>query len=324
MNFDDLVNNFEKLDQEIKDIFQRIFEIRKKEIILKVPEKYKDFEKQKLIFIKDKILDKEAVFNLSRKKRPQPINPQEEFEGKKFDPFCNFQEETPIDELGRMENESAVTASNLSKMADYHSLIIFKKHNFSELNEKDFIDAILLVNQWFIKIKEFDPNIQTKILIWNYHFRSGASILHPHFQVLAFKGESLKIKELKSNLENYQEKFNRNYFDDYFKLAEKLKIGKEENDFKIWVSLTPEKDRGINFYGELNENSAKFLWKTLQNLIETGTQSFNIFFNYDLNYGFFVDRGEISKVNSDLGALEIFGIKIISSDPFELAKEIFI
>jgi hypothetical protein len=322
-NLIDFVNNIENLDPKTKNIFNRIFEIRKEKFNLKMPEKYKDFENQELIFVKDKVFNKDVVFNIKREKRPLPISSDHELKNKTHDPFCNLYKETPIDELGRIENESAITAANLSKMADYHSLVIFKKHNFSDLDQKDFVNAILLTNQWFQKINEIDQNIKTKILIWNYHFRSGASILHPHFQILAFKDESLKIKELKLKLKSYQKKFSQNYFDDYFYLAKKLKIGKEKNKFKIWVSLTPEKENGLNFYGDLNKNSAKFLWQIIKNLTKIGIQSFNIFYNYELNYGFFVDRGKISKLNSDIGSLEIFGIKIVSSDPFELAKKIF-
>ncbi|GIW67442.1 MAG: hypothetical protein KatS3mg096_310 [Candidatus Parcubacteria bacterium] len=311
----------ENLSLEEKEIFDRIFAIRKEQIILKdLPEKYKEFERQELIYIKDKILNKEAVFNIKRNRRPQPFKAEiERTIDIEPDPFCSYQTETPIDELDRIENEASVTASNLSKMADYHSLVIFKKHNFFEINEKDFVSALNLAKEWFKKIKNFDQEIKTQIFIWNYHYRSGASILHPHFQLLAYKDMPLNVERLNSRLNFYQEKFDRNYFEDYFLLAKKLNLGKEKNNFKIWFSLTPEKEKALNFYGDLF-SAGDFFYQILQKLIQTGTQSFNIFYVLDLNYGFFVDRGEINKKNSDLGALEIFGIKIISTDPFEFSK----
>jgi hypothetical protein len=311
------MENIEKILENLnkEDVFHRLFEIKIKEIVLdNLPEKYSEFKKQKLIFINDKILGKSAIFNLSRKKRPQPIK-KTQTSGK--DPFCDYQTETPIDEIGRLENEFSVTISNLSKMADYHSLVIFKKHNFSDLQEEDFLSAINLAQRWFEKIQSLDNKIKTKIFIWNYHFRSGASILHPHFQVLAYQNFPLKVQELKEKLENYQNNFQSHYFDDYFNLMAKVNLAKESGNLKFCVSLTPEKEKGLNFYGDLFKE-AKFLWEILQKLFQTGIQSFNIFYLLDLNYGFFVDRGEINKLNSDFGALEIFGIKIISSDPVEL------
>jgi hypothetical protein len=202
-------------------------------------------------------------------------------------------------------------------MADYHSLVIFKKHNFSDLQKEDFLSAINLTQEWFKKIQNLDNEIKTKIFIWNYHFRSGASILHPHFQLLAYKSSPLKVQKLKEKLENYQKNFQSHYFEDYFNLMAKVNLAEEKNDLKIWVSLTPEKEKGLNLYGNLFKG-AKFFWEILQKLFQTGTQSFNLFYLLDLNYGFFVDRGETSKLNSDFGALEIFDIKIISSDPAEL------
>jgi hypothetical protein len=313
--------NFDKLfELKTKENFKRIFEIRKVILDLKNFDKFPDFQKQELIIIKDKILNKEAVFNLSRKKRPQP---KEKIEIKEsYDPFCDPQNLTPVDEIGRLENESAITAANLSKMADYHSLIIFKKHNLTEINEEEFTKAIDLSREWFNKIQNFDNEIKSRILIWNYNYRSAASILHPHFQVLAYKDLPLQIQIWQEKLKNYQEQYQSDYFDDCFRISQKLNIGKEKNNFRIWISLTPPKEKGLNFYGDLNNNS-QFLWETLRNITKTGTESFNIFYNLELEYGFFVDRGENDKKNSDFGALEIFGLPIVSFDPWELANDIF-
>jgi len=315
MNFEKILQNLSK-----EKIFSQIFDYKVKEIILNnLPEKYSDFQKQKLIFIKDKILEKEVIFNLSRKKRPLPVS---ETKIENQDPFCNYQNETPFDELGRLENEFSVIVGNLSKMADYHSLVIFKKHDFDKLEENDFISAINLAKSWFQQIKNFDKEIKTEILIWNYHFRSGASILHPHLQLLAYIDIPLKVERLKEKLANYQKKYNNDYFEDYFYLTSKANLGKEENNLKIWVSLTPEKENGVNFYGDIFQG-AKILWQTLKKFLNSGVQSFNLFYLLDLGYGFFVDRGEINKLNSDFGSLEIFGIKIVSSDPVKLAEVLF-
>lgn len=316
----------ENLSFKEKEIFNRIFEIRKSKINIKnLPDHYKKFEEQEIIYIKDKILNKEVIFNTARAKRPQPINKTKESKEDQnnflieYDPFCFYQTETATDELGRIENESSITASNISKMADYHSLVIFKKHNLNEVEEKDFILSLQLAREWFEKIKKIDQEIKTQIFIWNYHYRAGASILHPHFQVLSYKHYLLTIENIKWNLNIYNKEFKSNYFEDYFLIAKSLKLGKEENNLKIWFSLTPEKEKGINFYGNLF-SAGDFFYKILQKLINSGTESFNLCYIIDLNYGFFIDRGEISKKNSDIGSLEMLGLKVISTDPFELSK----
>ncbi len=311
----------EKIKNINQEIFQRIFEVREINLDLENFESFPEFQKQELLFIKDKILGLEAIFNFSRKKRPQPRT-ETKIENEP-DPFCNAHNLTPIDELGRLENESALTAANLSKMADYHSLIIFKKHRFTELTEKDFIEALNLAQEWFEKIKELDPRIFTQILIWNYHYRAAASILHPHFQVLAFKEIPQRLEDWQKRIEDYQEKFRSDYFADYFQVAQELGITKSFPNLKAWLSLTPFKEKTVFFEGNLKND----FWQILEKLIQNGTQSFNLFYLYRTtylkNFGFFVDRGEINKINSDFGALEIFGLPVVSYDPIELAGLIF-
>ena len=310
---------FERVD---KEVFERIFEVRKIELNLKNYERFPEFQKQKIIFIKDKILETEAIFNFSRKKRPQPSQDANFFK-EENDPFCDPYNLTPVDEIGRLENESAITAANLSKMADYHSLVIFKKHNFQDLSEKDFVFGVSLAKEWFQKIKNFDQEIKTQILIWNYHFRAAASILHPHFQLLAYKEIPQKIEFWQKKFEDYKGKFGSEYLDDYFKIAQKLEIAKELSGLRIWLSLTPFKEKTLFFYGQALES----FWQVLEKLIKNNTQTFNIFYLYSSpsikDFGFFVDRGSIDKVNSDFGTLEIFGLPVVSYDPWELSKLIF-
>ncbi len=326
----DLIQAIENLNKETKNIFEKIFNFRETNLILKdeiINKKYPEFKNQNLVLIDDKILFKQVIYNLTRQKRRQPSFSTEDLTEKSFDPFCNYQNLTPIDELGRLENESSITASNLAKMADYHSLVIFKKHNFGDLEEKDFLLAVNLAKEWFEKIKNYDQEVKTEILIWNYHYRSGASILHPHFQVLAFKDIPTRIKFLSERLNFYQENFGSNYFEDYFSLVKELKIGKEKDNFRIWFNLTPVKEKEINFYGELREKSINYLWEILKKLKNLGVLSFNLLYIYDSplikNLGFFLDRGDPNKINSDFGSLEIFLVPVVSYNPIELAQEIF-
>lgn len=319
-NFDQIIKN---LTPENKTIWERIFNWREIEVeLINPPSGYEKFAKQKIVFIQDKILDQEAIFNFSRQERPQPQGISTE--DKNQDPFCQYQTETPPDEIGRLENDSAITAGNISKMADYHSLIIFKKHKLQDLNDADFEDAFNLSKEWFEKICKKDSTIKTQLLIWNYNYRSGASILHPHFQILSYRHTPIKLKSIKEKLTKYQNDFQSNYFDDYFNLAKGMKIGKEQENFKFWFSLTPPKEKGINFYGD---PKAKILWTIIKNMIELGTENFNLFYvvkSWDeVNFGFFVDRGLSNKLNSDFGSLEIFGLPVISSNPFVLAQELF-
>lgn len=313
-------------NQEIKKIFDRIFEIEEYLIKLNDPrakEIFPDFLQQKITLIKNKILKTETIFNPKRGKRHLPE--QGEIFKDDYDPFCSNNLKVISDELGYLENQSAKIVSNISKMAPFHSVLYFKKHELDDLTENDFLLAWELVDQWFEKIRK---KFQTKtgVLIWNFHYRSGASIYHVHFQLLSYYHLPSKFENLANLWEDYQKKYSTPYLTDLFKVLEFLGLAKDEGELKIWLNLTPVKQFEINFEGNL-KRGGKIFWKYFQKLRKIGFQSFNLLylvFSEKLpQLGFLVDRGEIQKITSDFGSLEIFMNSVVSYDPFELAKEIF-
>lgn len=312
---------------KIKEIFERIFEIYEYDLKLndhRARELFPNLVEQKITIVKDKILEKETVFNISRAKRPIPQEKEEISD--EYDPFCNGDSKTIKDEIGFLENNSAKIVANISKMAPYHSVLYFKKHDFDDLNENDFVLAIDLASKWFEEIKN-KFQTKTEILIWNFHYRAAASILHPHFQLLAYYHNLNLIESLKNKFEKYKSNYQSDYLEDYFYLMKFLGLGKEFGNFKIWLNLTPRKEKEINFYGILNERNSRILWQTIFLLTKSGTETFNLFyiFENDLfkNLGFFVDRGPKNKKISDFGTLEVFSHSVVSYNPFEFAKIIF-
>lgn len=320
-----LIEDKIKKDKKIEEVFNRIFEIFEYEINLdkKIKEINPDLEKQTVTIIRDKILQRETIFNISRKKRGihMKVDVIKDF----YDPFCNGDKNTLADELGILENDKAKIVANIAKMAPFHSVLYFKKHEFDDLTFEDFSSAIDLSFEWFEKI-ENSFQTSTHILIWNYHFRAGASIYHPHFQLLAFYHHPFRIVDLKQKLDNYQKEYHSNYLDDYFLLMKNLELGFETDNFKIWFPLTPLRNNEFNFYGDLKKN-AQLVWKVIEILIKSSVQSFNMIYfyksNFISNFGLFGDRGEIDKLTSDIGTLEIFYHPVVSFDPFQVASLVF-
>jgi len=320
------IENKLKQNQEIKEVFERIFEIKNYEIKLegqRAKEIFPHFLNQKIIIIRNKILNTETIFNLSRGKRHLPKKTF--FLKDDYDPFCR-NDLTIDDEIGPMKNESAKIVANISKMAPFHSVLYFKKHEFDDLNEKDFISSFNLALSWFQKIEE-KFKTKTSILIWNYNYRAGASIYHTHFQLLSFYHLPMKFEFLKSKIEEYQKKFNQDYFEDLFKVLSFLNLAKEEEGLKIFLNLTPIKEREIIFLGEFKEESVLCFWRYLNKLRKIGFENFNFLYLVKSekikNIAFLVDRGESLKIISDFGSLEVFMNSVVGYDPFELAKKIF-
>lgn len=315
----EFLKNLDRLNKLERKIFDNIFEfkIEKSNLILpsQLKKNFLSAQKQQIIIVRNKILNQETHFNVWRSKRKEPR--QQNLDNQNYyDPFCDAFNLTPADIFGRLENDSALSAANLAKSSKNHSLIIFKKHS---LDEKDINNALLLAQNWFNYFKE-----KNRLIIWNYGFRSGASIWHPHLQIFALEELPLKIKNFFDNLTKYQKQYQRNYFEDLFLIANKLKLAKKMKNLNIVINLTPFKDDELMFW---HQNLGLSL-KDLSNLIYRYYQlfeNFNLFLFQDqkLFIGFLVNRGESSKINSDVGALEIYGFSVVGSNPFDLIRKLF-
>jgi len=308
-----------KLIKELNDpIFNRIFDCKVERAKQKFPEKLKEEikegEEQKIYIFKNKILNQETHFNIWRAKRKEP---QKESQIKSdYDPFCNPQEQTPLDNLGRLENEYAITASNLAKISSNHSLVIFKKHNKNDLNLFDFYNGLNLAYEWFKK-----NTYPIWALIFNYGLRAGASIEHPHFQIFSFEELPAKIKDIYEKITKYNEKYNSDYFVDFFQVLNKLNLAKQLNNIEIAINLTPFKDKEIIFWNKEFETSLKEISLILE-VYKEFSENFNMFLIKLDNkiLGYLLDRGESYKLNSDIGALEIYAFSVVGFDLLEFSR----
>ena len=309
-----LLKKLKNLDEKAKEKLNKFFDFEiidfesKDELFTN---KFIDFKKQKIIIIKDKFFEREAILSPKRIKRPQPE--KQKITSTNDCQFCKVDKETPEDKFGRLENNFAITALNISQAAPYHSLIIFKKHNFTELTIEDFGGAYDLAKTWFEKAKSFDKQIKTQLFIWNQGFRSGASKEHPHWQIFSFHHHPYKLI-------NFYNKIKSSEFEEYLNALKELGLVYDK-DMKLWFDLTPAKEKGFSFI--LDKEECFKIWRVIQVL---DSNNFNLIYVYSSilnNFGFFVDRGTNDKINCDFGTLEIFLSPIISSDPCELAEKIF-
>lgn len=316
----ELIQKISQLNSSYKILFERIFEIKIEKAEIYFPKilkgKYKDAENQEIIIIRNKILYQETHFNIWRSKRKEPKKELTKL-AEEYDPFCDVINFTPQDEFGRLENESAITAANLAKSSKNHSLVIFKKHNF---DQNDIKNSFLLAHQWFLNFKE-----EIKIIIWNYGYRSGASIFHPHLQIFALDYLPLKIDYFFQQLKIYQNKYQSDYLNDYFLLAKELGLAKNFNQLNIIVNLTPFKDDEIFFFSKNFYDNVNSLSELIFSYYKLGIENFNLFLieTKESLLGFLVNRGESGKINSDIGSLEIYSFSVVGSNPFDLAKKLF-
>ena len=97
---------------------------------------------------------------------------------------------------------------------------------------------------------------------------------------------------------------------------------------KIFVSLTPFRDKETIIYGKSMNSIKEALPIVLKSFYKISVRSFNIFFylpplNEKGNIIIkFLDRGNLSHKNSDVGSMEIFATPVISDDPFKVAQKL--
>ena len=318
----DLEAKLKKLDKRLLKLWQIIYQVEKEigeqKLPPKLKSKFKFLTKQEILIIKNRILGQETHFNIFRAQREQPTLKLKNKE--KSCSFCQPLTLTPEDTYGRIENDYALSASNLVKVSGHHSLIIFKNHHQPKLKEIE--GAFNLAFNWFNQ-----PSLpQQKILIWNYLWRAGASINHPHFQVLALTSLPSKLVLLKQTLQSYKQQYQNDYLVDLFNLHQALGLAKKVGGLRVIISLTPFKEKEIIFFSSNWHQDIHQLAKLIINYQKTGIESFNLFLFYSGDFyplGFLVDRGSLAKLNCDLGTLELYAFSVVSFNPFNLASQLF-
>jgi hypothetical protein len=328
-----------KLGKEERERFDRIFSFYVSESRMTVPEKMKlklaekfdipSLEKQEVVRIDNKVTGDAAIFNPLRGRRPMQKS-EENPDLSQKDDFCNPIELTPYDEIGRIENKSAITAANLAKYGEFHSLVILKKHDPFSISYEEFSDAIAVALEWFQKTRKKQKAAVYPFLIWNFLWKSAASIIHPHFQILlsrvAFPSQSFFEKTIK----NYRAETGDDYIDDFFRVHESFGLAFRIKNARVISPLTPVKEKEVIVTSEkLDENFIKSLFRVFKTYMNLGVESFNLALimpslDSSLKIPYiarFVDRGKLSVKTSDFGAMEIYsGARVVSSDPFEVVE----
>ncbi len=326
-----LLDRVAKLTPELRTIFDRIYQVTVENVEVVLPPAVQarfgtGLAHQEITTIKNLILGQQTVFSPTRAQRPEPPTTSEIAPP---DPFDTPLETAPSDSFGRLENDGAFTANNLFKAAPYHSLIVLKPHDPQQLSQKDIHSGLELATQWFTKAKTIKPALDCGLLIWNYLGRAGASITHPHFQVFALSALPPRLALERTLTKRYQTEHGSNYIEDTYAIHEALGLARRVDNIRLFVRLTPFKDREVMLFGflgeRLSDNEATVA--KILNAYRQLTESFDALLLSEthgaLPLGFVIDRGSLSRKNSDIGSLELYAFSVVAFDPFDFAAQLF-
>ncbi len=149
---------------------------------------------------------------------------------------------------GRLKQGDALLVPNLFPLAPIHAVIILGERHYRELSEFDaelLYDGLKAAVDFAKIVHRSDEDLKHMTINGNYLFPAGATIVHPHLQLMGGKNAFTEIEKLKSDCDRYRDE-NRG---DYFK--ELIETEKENNERYVgeknsvhWV--TPFAPMGAN------------------------------------------------------------------------------
>jgi hypothetical protein len=294
---------------------------------------------QTVLRLTNNVTGEETVFNSVRRLRPLDNREKEGFAPESLDNtvdiFDNPEVNTPADTFGRIRGKYCVTAGNIAKCDELHSLVIFKDHNPLQFTEAKVLDYLDTAWRWAAAAHRHFPQNKYFFHCWNCLWRSGASINHGHSQMMLARGSHYaRIEHLRRAALSYKRRFGANYFDDLYRVHAALGLALEYGDTRLLAYLTPTKNNELIIMSNTYDRAfRKHVYRALaffrDNLL---VQSFNLGLTMpplaktrESWQGFpviawLVDRGRLDNRSCDWGSLELFATVSVTSDPFQLAE----
>ena len=260
-----------------------MIEFKKETIKSKILNPKKKFEEEIQTIERriDPLTNEVCRLNVERATRPhqtEKVDLKELIEkSKKNCPFCpkNIERMTArfppeVVKEGRLKLNEFVLFPNLYSFGKYHAIGVLTSKHYLELKDfkrKMWENCFSTVIKFFKLIRKKDKKTSYPLVNFNYLPPAGASILHPHVQILLTKKSTPYLRKLIKNGSIYYKKFKRNYWKDLVKTEKKIKeryIGKTSSI--EWVaSFAPTLNHEIlgitkkSCFTKLNEKERKDL-----------------------------------------------------------------
>ncbi len=352
-NIDALAALVAALDDEDRRRFERIYQLSVSDGRLSPPETMVPWlrtqfgsvdavQRQRIVRVTNRVTLEGALFNTLRAQQPidAPLADTEIetlIENSIGGPFCHPLAGTPADSFGRIRGRWAVTASNVAKYEGWHGVIVFDEHHPLRFTLDQVCDYVDLGQRWARAAHESDPEACYPLFLWNCLWRSGASIVHGHAQVVVTRGVHFaRVEAWRQAAVRYRDIHGDSYFSDLVAVHRALGMAVERGRATILPSLTPFKEKETHILAPtLDDDLKAALFLALQTFIKRlGVQSFNLVlyqaplcdvqedwrgFPYIVRL---IDRGEPQSNRSDIGSMEMFAQSVVTSDPFRVSEAI--
>lgn len=301
---------------------------------------------QSMIHVTNLAIGESTIFSPLRARRPidragTAPDLHAELTEHEGDPFCNPTTGTPADSFGRVTGDHVITGANAALADAHHAVLVFDRHDPLAFDRGLVADVLRTGRAWAERARGSDASAVNYLLIWNCLWRAGGSIVHGHAQALLGSGSHYQhLERFRRDVAAYAATHGGDLVEELVAVHRSLGLAIDVADgVTLLASLTPRKERELWLVAEAGtEETAPAFADALGRTLEAyrdrvGVQSFNLAVwrpplgDPDGWDGVppivrLVDRGDPASRPSDIGAMELFGTPIVSSDPFELIEQL--
>jgi hypothetical protein len=295
---------------------------------------------QRIVKITNRVTLEGALFNGLRANQPIEAPPgtgdeEDMIEQTAGGPFCTPLEGTPADTFGRIEGRFSVSASNVAKYDGWHGIIVFREHHPLRFSLEQVDDYIETAQRWARAAHDADSEACYPFFLWNCLWRSGASILHGHAQMMLTGGmHYAHVEAWRQAALRYRHAYGSEYFADLVALYRALGLAIDHGTATVFPTLTPFKEKETHLVGpRLDRDLKEALYLTLHAFVKNlGVRTFNVVlyqpplcpveeewagFPYIFRV---IDRGSLGSNRSDIGGMEMYAQSVVTTDPFGVAR----
>ena len=169
---------------------------------------------------------------------------------------------------GRMEQGEAVLFANLFSLAMHHPVIVLSHAHFlmpSQITPAILGDGFLLARTYLKDACERDPALAFATVNANYLFPAGASLVHPHMQMLATRVPYTYHARLLDGVSHYLMQNGTHYFADL--IAEELSRGERYISRQgAWHWIAPFSPMGSSEIMAVHDNESDLARITVKDL----------------------------------------------------------
>lgn len=167
---------------------------------------------------------------------------------------------------GKLVNHDVVLFPNLFPLAAYHAVVMVGQKHYRPLND---FPVSLLHNAFRVSLEfirrcfDADPQVKYFTINANYLFPAGASLIHPHLQILGGPFPTTHHELLLRESKNYFETNNTCYWKDLVEIEKRLG--------KRWVTEIG-RSNWLAAYSPAGPNEVQVIWPETHHFLQWGEE----------------------------------------------------